>query len=147
MVSVPANLCARVPDAVSDDEAAFTVLGAIALQGIRLAEPTLGETVVVIGLGLIGLVTVQTAARQRLPRARLDFDADRLALARRFGADVGGPVAPAPTRCRAATRFSRGRGVDAVLITAGDQEQRAGAPGGADVPQARPHRAGRRRPA
>ena len=59
VVSVPHNLCAKVPDSVSDEEAAFTVLGAIALQGIRLVQPTLGETVVVTGLGLIGLVTVQ----------------------------------------------------------------------------------------
>ena len=58
-VAVPVNLTARIPDAVPDDQAAFTVLGAIALQGIRLAEPTLGETVVVSGLGLIGLLGVQ----------------------------------------------------------------------------------------
>ncbi|WP_413889033.1 hypothetical protein [Candidatus Aalborgicola defluviihabitans] len=51
VVSVPVNLCARVPDSVADEEAAFTVLGAIALQGIRLVQPTLGETVVVTGLG------------------------------------------------------------------------------------------------
>jgi NADPH:quinone reductase-like Zn-dependent oxidoreductase len=50
-VSVPVNLCARVPDSVSDDEAAFTVVCAIGLQGIRLAQPTLGEAVVVTGLG------------------------------------------------------------------------------------------------
>jgi threonine dehydrogenase-like Zn-dependent dehydrogenase len=51
-VSVPANLCARVPEGVADEDAAFTVLGAIALQGIRLVQPTLGEAVVVTGLGL-----------------------------------------------------------------------------------------------
>ncbi len=59
VVSVPSNLCAAVPDAVSDEAAAFTVLGAIGLQGIRLAQPTLGEAIVVTGLGLIGLITVQ----------------------------------------------------------------------------------------
>jgi len=64
MVAVPVNLCARVPDAVPDEAAAFTVLGAIALQGIRLAQPTLGEAVVVTGLGLIGLVTVQLLRAQ-----------------------------------------------------------------------------------
>ena len=58
VVRVPINLCARVPDSVSDEEAAFTVLGAIALQGIRLVQPTLGETVVVTGLGMVGLLTV-----------------------------------------------------------------------------------------
>ncbi|MFO1285527.1 MAG: zinc-binding dehydrogenase [Rubrivivax sp.] len=117
MVAVPANLCARVPDDVGDDDAAFTVLGAIALQGIRLVQPTLGEAVVVTGLGLIGLVTVQLLKAQGCRVLGLDFDADKLALARRFGADVvdlrtgADPVA-------AAQAFSRGRGVDAVIITA-----------------------------
>ena len=58
VVNVPKNLCAKVPDTVSDEEASFTVLGAVALQGIRLAKPTLGETVLVICLGLVGLITV-----------------------------------------------------------------------------------------
>jgi threonine dehydrogenase-like Zn-dependent dehydrogenase len=62
VVCVPKNLCARIPDAVPDDHAAFAVLGAIGLQGIRLANPTLGECVVVTGLGLIGLLTVQMRA-------------------------------------------------------------------------------------
>jgi len=116
-VSLPVNLCARVPDGVSDDEAAFTVLGAIALQGIRLVQPTLGEAVVVTGLGLIGLVTVQLLRAHGCRVLGLDFDAGKLELARRMGAEVvdlragGDPVA-------AATEFSRGRGVDAVIITA-----------------------------
>ena len=59
VVCVPKNLCAKVPETVSDEAAAFTVIGAIALQGIRLAQPTLGEAVVVTGLGLIGLIAVQ----------------------------------------------------------------------------------------
>ena len=58
-VNVPQNLCVKVPNKVSDDEASFTVLGAVALQGIRLVNPTLGETIVVTGLGLVGLMTVQ----------------------------------------------------------------------------------------
>lgn len=58
-VAVPAMLCAKIPDAVSDEAAAFTVLGATALQGMRLAAPTLGEAFVVSGLGLIGLLAVQ----------------------------------------------------------------------------------------
>jgi predicted dehydrogenase/threonine dehydrogenase-like Zn-dependent dehydrogenase len=117
MVAVPVNLCARVPDAVTDEAAAFTVLGAIALQGIRLVQPTLGEAVVVTGLGLIGLATVQLLKAQGCRVLGLDFDADKLALAQRFGAEVVDlkagvdPVA-------AALSFSRGRGVDAVIITA-----------------------------
>ena len=64
VVRVPGNLCALVPDNVSDEAAAFTVIGAIALQGIRLVQPTLGETVVVTGLGLVGLMTVQLLRAQ-----------------------------------------------------------------------------------
>ena len=69
VVRVPKNLCALIPAEVDDESAAFTVLGAIALQGIRLAQPTLGEAVVVTGLGLIGLLTVQLSACARLPGA------------------------------------------------------------------------------
>jgi predicted dehydrogenase/threonine dehydrogenase-like Zn-dependent dehydrogenase len=116
-VSVPVNLCARVPDSVSDDEAAFTVVCAIGLQGIRLAQPTLGEAVVVTGLGLIGLVTVQLLKAQGCRVLGLDFDADKLALARAMGAEVVNLVA-GEDPVAAAQRFSRGRGVDAVLITA-----------------------------
>jgi predicted dehydrogenase/threonine dehydrogenase-like Zn-dependent dehydrogenase len=116
-VSVPVNLCAKVPDSVSDDEAAFTVVCAIALQGIRLVQPTLGEAVVVTGLGLIGLVTVQLLRAQGCRVLGLDFDADKLAMARSFGADVAN-LAAGEDPVAAAQRFSRGRGVDAVLITA-----------------------------
>ncbi len=116
-VSVPVNLCAKVPDAVSDDEAAFTVVCAIGLQGIRLAQPTLGEAVVVTGLGLIGLVTVQLLRAQGCRVLGLDFDADKLALARDMGAEVVN-LAAGEDPVAAAQRFSRGRGVDAVLITA-----------------------------
>jgi threonine dehydrogenase-like Zn-dependent dehydrogenase len=56
---VPQTLCAKIPEGVSDEQAVFTVLAAIGLQGIRLVQPTLGECVVVTGLGLIGLLTVQ----------------------------------------------------------------------------------------
>lgn len=117
IVCVPVNLCAKVPDAVDDDTASFTVLGAIALQGIRLVQPTLGETVVVTGLGLVGLLTVQLLRANGCRVLGIDHDARRLALARQMGAavvDLGrgdDPVA-------AALSFSRGRGVDAVLITA-----------------------------
>jgi len=117
MVAVPANLCAKVPDGVGDDDAAFTVLGAIALQGIRLAQPTLGEAVVVTGLGLIGLVTVQLLRAHGCRVLGIDFDRDKLALAARFGAEVV-DLGAGEDPVRAAEAFSRGRGVDAVLITA-----------------------------
>ena len=117
LVSVPVNLCAKVPDAVPDEAAAFTVLGAVALQGIRLVQPTLGETVVVTGLGLIGLVTVQLLRAHGCRVLGLDFDADKLALARRFGAEVADLKSGADP-VAAAQAYSRGRGVDAVIVTA-----------------------------
>jgi len=117
VVVVPQNLSARIPDSVSDDEAAFTVVGAIGLQGVRLAAPTLGECVVVIGLGLIGLITVQLLRAQGCRVLGIDYDSQKVELAREFGATAiklgegADPIA-------AATTFSRNRGVDAVIITA-----------------------------
>src|SRR3989449_143102 len=73
MVCVPSNLCAKIPDTVSDDAAAFTVLGAIALHGIRLMQPTLGEAFAVIGLGLVGLMTVQLLRAQGCRVVGADF--------------------------------------------------------------------------
>jgi predicted dehydrogenase/threonine dehydrogenase-like Zn-dependent dehydrogenase len=116
-VCVPATLCAKVPANVSDDEAVFAVVGAIALQGIRLVNPTLGETVVVTGLGLIGLITVQLLRAHGCRVLGLDFDPVKLKLAAEFGAEVvdlgkgEDPLAKAEV-------FSRGRGVDAVIVTA-----------------------------
>ena len=116
-VSVPVNLCAKVPETVSDEEAAFVVLGAIGLQGIRLVQPTLGETVVVTGLGLIGLVTVQLLRAHGCRVLGLDFDPEKLALARQFGAEVV-DLAAGQDPVAAAKAYSRGRGVDAVIVTA-----------------------------
>lgn len=116
-VAVHVNLCARVPDAVPDDEAAFTVLGAIALQGIRLVQPTLGEAVVVTGLGLIGLMAVQLLRAHGCRVLGIDFDPEKLRLAESFGAETVDLSAGADP-VSAAQRFSRGRGVDAVIITA-----------------------------
>lgn len=117
VVSVPKNLCCRIPDDVSDEEAAFTVLGAIGLQGIRLAEPTLGESFVVTGLGLIGLLTVQLLRAHGCRVLGLDFDRQKLELARRCGASVVN-LAEGEDPIAAANAFSRGRGIDGVLITA-----------------------------
>lgn len=117
VVAVPVNLCAKVPESVSDEAAAFTVLAAIGLQGIRLAQPTLGEAVVVTGLGLIGLVTVQLLRAHGCRVMGIDFDAARLALARSMGAEVV-DLAVGQDPVAQAMAFSRGRGVDAVLITA-----------------------------
>lgn len=117
VVSVPQNLCARVPDSVSDDEAAFTVLGAVALQGIRLLNPTLGEQMVVSGLGLLGLMAVQMLVANGCRVLGLDFNTQRLALARQFGAQTV-DLAIGEDPVAAAQAFAGGRGVDGVLITA-----------------------------
>ncbi|AGA89831.1 putative dehydrogenase [Thioflavicoccus mobilis 8321] len=117
VVSVPKNLCAKVPDGVSDEAASFTVLAAIGLQGIRLARVTLGECVVVTGLGLIGLLTVQLLRAHGCRVLGIDLDPARLALARRFGAETV-DVSAGQDPLAAAQTFSRGAGVDAVLITA-----------------------------
>ncbi len=117
VVRVPINLCARIPDSVSDETAAFTVLTAIGLHGIRLAKISLGESVVVTGLGLIGLLTVQVLRAHGCRVLALDFDSTRLRLAEQFGAEIV-DLAKGECPLEAADRFSRARGVDAVLITA-----------------------------
>lgn len=117
VVCVPTNLCAKIPDSVDDEAAAFTVIGAIALQGVRLVQPTLGEAIVVTGLGLIGLVTVQLLRANGCRVLGLDFDPEKLEMARQLGAETV-DLSSGEDPIAAAQAFSRGRGVDAVLVTA-----------------------------
>jgi predicted dehydrogenase/threonine dehydrogenase-like Zn-dependent dehydrogenase len=112
---VPKNLVVKVPAAVSDEEAAFATLGAIALQGIRLADPKLGETVLVLGLGLLGQITVQLLRANGCRVLGTDLDPSLVALAEKFGAR-GIPASDAEIACR---ELSGGHGVDAVLVCAG----------------------------
>jgi predicted dehydrogenase/threonine dehydrogenase-like Zn-dependent dehydrogenase len=117
VVRAPKNLCAKIPDSVDDESASFTVLAAIGLQGVRLAQPTIGESFVVQGLGLIGLMTVQMLRANGCRVLGIDFDSARCELARQFGAssvDLSKDEDP----IAAAAQFSRGRGVDGVLICA-----------------------------
>lgn len=120
IVCVPKNLCARIPDNVSDEVAAFGVVASIGLQGIRLAQPTLGECFVVTGVGLIGLLTVQMLRAQGCRVLAIDFDPEKLALARSYGADTCNPGA-GEDPVSAGMVFSRGLGVDGVIITASTQ--------------------------
>jgi len=117
VVRVPKNLCAKVPDNVDDESAAFTVLGAIGLQGVRLVNPTLGECVVVTGLGLVGLITVQLLRANGCRVLGIDFDTAKCELARNLGAETV-DLSKNEDPIKAAEAFSRGRGVDAVIITA-----------------------------
>src|SRR5262247_16832 len=87
VLSVPKNLCVHLPEGVSFESGAYGTLGAIALQGVRLAEPTLGESVVVIGLGLVGQLTVQLLKANGCRVFGLDLDQSRVSLALELGAD------------------------------------------------------------
>ncbi|QXI30225.1 bi-domain-containing oxidoreductase [Pseudomonas vanderleydeniana] len=117
VVKVPRNLCALIPDNVDDISASFTVVASIGLQGIRLAQPTLGETFVVIGAGLIGLLAVQLLRAHGCRVLAVDFDDSKLMLARQFGASVCNP-GKGEDPVAAGMAFSRGQGVDGVIITA-----------------------------
>ena len=117
IVAVPRNLCARIPDEVDDESAAFTVISAIALQGIRLIKPTLGETIVVTGLGLIGLMAVQLLRANGCRVIGIDYDSKRLRMAAEFGAKTI-DLSKSGDAVSAAENLSGSSGVDAVLITA-----------------------------
>ncbi len=117
VVCVPRNLCAPIPDGVPDQAAAFSVVSSIGLQGIRLAQPTLGETFVVTGLGLIGLLTAQMLVANGCRVIGLDIDEAKLALARTWGVqtlNVSGDV----DAVAAARALAPGGVIDGVLITA-----------------------------
>lgn len=120
VVRVPKNLCAKIPDSVDDESAAFTVLAAIGLQGIRLINPTLGETIVVSGLGLIGLLCVQMLRANGCRVLGIDFDTKRCELARQFGAETV-DLSKNEDPLAIAQSFSRGRGVDGVVVAAATQ--------------------------
>ena len=120
VVHVSQMLCAAIPDNVTDESAVFTVVASIGLQGIRLAEVTLGESVVVIGAGLIGLLTIQLLKAQGCRVLAIDFDERKLALAQQFGAEICN-LSHGEDPMAFGLAFSRGRGVDAVLITAATQ--------------------------
>jgi polar amino acid transport system substrate-binding protein len=114
---VPKNLVAEIPDGVSFDEAACATVGSIALQGVRLAEPQLGEQVAVIGLGLIGLLTVQLLKANGCRVIGMDVNAAKVDRAEGIGLDQG-IVSPEEDPEAAVDAFSGGYGVDYTLITA-----------------------------
>ena len=127
---VPKNLCVKVPADVAMREAAFTTVGAIALQGVRLAAPTLGETVAVIGLGLVGQLTVQILKAAGCSVIGIDIDARSAALAKSLGADAAFQRASRGLLTDILSQ-THGVGVDAIIITAAtkssDPVQLAGA--------------------
>ncbi|MCU0394572.1 MAG: bi-domain-containing oxidoreductase [Chitinophagaceae bacterium] len=116
MVCVPKNLVAKIPESVSDEEAAFTVIGSIGLQGIRLLNPTLGETVVVVGLGLIGLITAELLVANGCRVIGIDLDPRKLELARAKGIITLNPQSDDVVN--AVLQLTGGIGTDGVIITA-----------------------------
>jgi predicted dehydrogenase/threonine dehydrogenase-like Zn-dependent dehydrogenase len=117
VVRVPQNLCCKIPANVDDESAAFTVLSSIGLQGVRLLQPTLGESFVVNGLGLIGLICVQILRANGCKVLGIDLDTRKCELAKQFGAEVVNLSKNEDPLVFSRT-FSKGRGVDGVLITA-----------------------------
>jgi predicted dehydrogenase/threonine dehydrogenase-like Zn-dependent dehydrogenase len=111
---VPQNLLARVPDTVDLDQAAFATLGAIALHGFRLAGPQIGESVAIIGMGLLGLLAAQIARAAGCPVLGIETNPQRVKLAQSMGFKAV-DVSEAESACSA---FTNGKGADIVLICA-----------------------------
>lgn len=116
-VCVPKNLVAKIPDNVTDDEAAFTVIGSIGLEGVRLLKPELGETIVVVGLGLIGLMVAQLLRANGCRVVGVEFDQAKLDMAAKWGVI---PVNPAKgdDQVKVVEELTNGIGADGVIITA-----------------------------
>ncbi len=112
--AIPKNLTVAIPADVDDEDASFVTLGAIAMQGVRLAIPTLGERIVVMGLGLIGLLTVQLLKANGCRVLGFDPNAARVSLALELGADI----AVSDSLAEAVAGFTNGHGADAVILTA-----------------------------
>lgn len=121
IIWVPENLCVRLPDNVGFEEASFVMLGGIALQGIRSAEITFGESVAVIGLGLLGLLTVQILNAYGCKIIGIDIDEKKVKLAEEFGAQLG-LIAGRDDIQVSIENFTKGHGVDAVIITASSKD-------------------------
>lgn len=119
-VCVPMNLVIKIPENVTDDQASFTVIGAIGLQGIRLVNPTFGETIVVVGLGLIGLMTAQLLKANGCKVIGFDFDAQKVALAKSLGIDAINPGAGID-QVAYVHNITNAVGADAVIITASNK--------------------------
>ena len=116
VVSVPKNLVAKIPESVSNEDATFTIIGSIGLQGIRLLKPSLGETIVVIGLGLIGLITCQLLKANGCSVVGIDVDQTKCDLAKKWGIKTLNPVTTNPVK--SVMDLTHNHGADGVLITA-----------------------------
>lgn len=116
-VRVPYNLCAKIPHDVDFETASFTVLSSIGLQGIRLIRPNIGETIVVFGLGLVGLLSVQILKANGCQVIGIDTNTERCDLAKKFGI-LTVDLSKGQDPLKFCSKITKSRGVDAVLITA-----------------------------
>lgn len=116
-VNIPQNLVVHIPDNVSDEEAAFTVIGSIGLQGIRLCQPTLGETIVVIGLGLIGLLTAELLIANGCRVIGIDIDSHKIEVAQKKGI-IGVNPKDGTDAIKFVNDLTGGIGADGIIITA-----------------------------
>lgn len=117
MVCVPKNLVVKIPDGVTDEQAAFTVIGSIGLEGIRLLKPELGETIVVVGLGLIGLIVAQLLRANGCRVIGVEFDQAKLDLVAKWGVIPVNPVR-GDDQVKVVEELTGGVGADGVIITA-----------------------------
>lgn len=117
VVFVPKNLAVNIPEGVSYEHAAFVALGAIALHGVRMAEPTLGENIVIIGLGLLGQIAVQLLKASGCNVFGIDIDGEKASLALKLGADDTAVTGQDDVAAKVRD-FSKGQGADAVLVFA-----------------------------
>jgi predicted dehydrogenase/threonine dehydrogenase-like Zn-dependent dehydrogenase len=116
-VCIPKNLVAKIPENVTDEEAAFTVIGAIGLQGIRLLNPTFGETIVVVGLGLIGLITAELLKANGCNVIAFEFDIEKIKIAKEKGITAINPR-DGTDQVKFIQTITNGVGADGVIITA-----------------------------
>ena len=121
LVCIPVNLCAKIPATVSDEEACFTVIASIGLQGIRLLKPDLGETVVVYGLGLIGLIAAELLVANGCRVIGIDLDPEKIRLAEEKGIE-GILAGPSTDEVRMVQDITSGIGADAVMIAASTKD-------------------------
>ncbi len=119
-VNVPKNLVAKIPDNVTNEEAAFTVIGSIGLQGIRLLNPTFGETIVVIGLGLIGLISAELLLANGCNVIGFDYDPEKVRIAKEKGIIAINP-SEGTDQVKFVESYTNNIGADGVLITASNK--------------------------
>ena len=121
IVKVPKNLCAKIPENIDCEKACFTVIGGIALQSVRLLNPTIGESICVYGLGLVGLLCVQILKANGCKVIGIDFDKERVKLAKEFGAETV-DLSKNQDPVLNSNNFTNNIGLDGVIIASSSND-------------------------